>query len=216
VTKARTLAAGLVLGLLMLTSGCALIPGTEDWTIAHVADDLKLDDFGGAQCHNWYRAGFANVGSPNQLTLMIDDVSNLHEITQRLLDLKFELQDSAILGQTEFTRNDVPNPGDYVAARLVEHGPDDAIEPFDFFQNDADELQLHRPQALLLVARIAQELGRALDGAERVLHLVRQARRHLPQRGQAIALLHAPVLPRVVDHHANLYGERLEQHAFVG
>ncbi len=57
------------------------------------------------------------------------------------------------------------------------------------------------------MTRVAEQLGCPLDRTERVLDLVRQAGCHLAERRQAITLLHAPVLPRVLDHHPDLHGE---------
>ena len=95
--------------------------------------------------------------------------------------------------------------------RVVEHRSHDPIEPIDLFQNDAEKLarrgvELRRPGA-----RLGQKLGRAFDGSERVFHLVRQPGRHLPDGGETIALLHPLVDERVLDDHAGLRGQALEQ-----
>ena len=64
--------------------------------------------------------------------------------------------------------------------------------------------------------RVAEQLRRALDGAERILDLVRKAGRHLSENRQAIALLHAPVLLGILDDHADLQRERFEERNVVG
>ncbi len=61
-----------------------------------------------------------------------------------------------------------------------------------------------------------EQLGRPLDGAERVLDLVRQAGRHRAERGKAVALFHSRVDAAVDDDDANLGGHRLEQRDLFG
>src|SRR5262249_46283936 len=70
------------------------------------------------------------------------------------------------------------------------------------------------------------KLRRALDGTERVLHLVREPCRHGPESSEAIALLHARVKATVGDGDANLSAQGFEKghlfrrervtHAIVG
>ena len=70
--------------------------------------------------------------------------------------------------------------------------------------------------ALAAVAIFFEELRGALDRAERVLDLVREARGHRAERGEAIALLHLRVDAAVGDGDADLRGDGLEQRDLLG
>ena len=114
--------AGLLVGVGILASGCTYT-ASEEQAITSVAEDLRLADFGGVECQSWYRPGLAEVGNPLSLTLAIKDSANLDSVAERLVDLEFERQISSVEGETNYTRNDTPKSGDYVAARLIVHGP---------------------------------------------------------------------------------------------
>ena len=84
-------------------------------------------------------------------------------------------------------------------AGVVEEARDDVVQPVCLLDDDLEELHVVRGHGRL-VAGGDQQLGRALDRAERVSDLVREARRHLAERGQAVAFLHALVRLARLDH----------------
>ena len=123
----RMTAAMCATAAILLLSGCVPIQVVEEQTIAQVASDLKLDDMGGAHCTTWHKPGFLDVGDVRSLRFLIDDAATYAEVNQRLEDLGFE--DRGIGSTTaDYARNDIPAPGDYVAATVVKHPDSDAGE----------------------------------------------------------------------------------------
>ena len=123
----RMTAAMCATAAILFLSGCVPIQVVEEQTIARVESDLKLDDLGGARCATWHKPGFLDVGDSRRLTFLIDDAANYAEVNRRLENIGFE---ERVIGSTtaEFVRNDIPEPGDYVGATVVQHPDSEAGE----------------------------------------------------------------------------------------
>ena len=85
------------------------------------------------------------------------------------------------------------------------------LSRFDLLDDDLEELPV-----LAGEAPGVEVLGGALDGGERVADLVGQARGHLAQRGEPVALLHLLVELGVVDDHRAAVGHLDERRDLVG
>ena len=99
---------------------------------------------------------------------------------------------------------------------IVEEASDHAIEAIDFFENDADELSRRRIVRRRADLNFFEKLSGSLDRTERIFYLVRQARGHRSEGGEAVTLLHSPVDPAVGNGHTDLCGHGLEQRDLFG